>query len=65
MKGNTIANYDGYLSGMKKSLEDKLFFEKWLSDAEALVDFGCADGTLLAEIHNRYPKLKLSGIDMN
>ena len=60
-----IAHYDSYVKGMKKSLEDKLFFEKWLGDVEHLVDFGCADGELLKALRYEHPNLKLSGIDMN
>lgn len=60
-----ITDYNVYQKGMKKSLEDKLFFLDLCKDADMLVDFGCADGQLLKEIHSRYPKCELYGIDMD
>lgn len=65
MKETAIADYAGYCSGMKKSLEDKMFFEDWLDGITHVVDFGCADGTLLTELHERRPELTLTGIDAN
>lgn len=60
-----ITDYNVYQKGMKKSLEDKLFFLDLCKDADMLVDFGCADGQLLKEIHSRHPKCELYGIDMD
>lgn len=59
-----ISNYDCYTSGMKKSIKDKLFFEGLIDDSiDTLVDFGCADGELLAQIAADYPEWKLYGVD--
>lgn len=50
---------------MRKSMEDKLFFIGFLSDVDNLIDFGCADGTLLDFVHNINSEVNLYGIDMN
>jgi SAM-dependent methyltransferase len=44
-----------YNDSMSKSMIDKLFFLKQVYDYNFVVDFGCADGTLLAEL-TRYDK---------
>lgn len=45
-----INNIDVYTSGMQKSLADKLFFVDKVDDIDTVIDFGCADGSLLREI---------------
>ncbi len=64
-KVNTsIKDYKTYNSGMKKSIKDKLFFEGLTDDSvDTFVDFGCADGQILAQVHNDFPEWKLKGID--
>lgn len=42
-----IANYDIYTNGMRKSMADKLWFLNKIKGAEAIVDYGCADGSLI------------------
>ena len=42
-----INNIDVYTAGMQKSLSDKLFFVDKVDDISRIVDFGCADGSLL------------------
>lgn len=59
-----IKNFDSYNDEMRKSMEDKLFFLDKI-DVESLVDYGCADGTLLDFVHERDKSLKLHGIDMS
>ncbi len=58
-----IADFDTYTRGMKRSMEDKLFFLSYLDDIGSFVDFGCADGTLLNYVHEFNPDLELHGID--
>lgn len=62
-----INNYNVYINGMRKSLEDKLFWYDLIQDYDTVVDFGCADGSLLKEIQDRNKgfKKKLIGIDNN
>lgn len=59
-----IANVEAYISGMNKGIQDKLFFLNKIN-IKTLVDFGCADGTLLNEIHKIYPEIELIGYDID
>jgi hypothetical protein len=47
---------------MGKGLDDKIFFLDIIKP-EAIVDFGCADGTILNRINELYPNIKLIGYD--
>lgn len=59
-----IADNAWYNAEMAKSLIDKIFFlDK--TDATLFVDFGCADGTLLAFIAKVFPGVTLVGYDVN
>lgn len=59
-----ISDYDSYVAGMKKSIKDKLFFEGLIdNDVDTFVDFGCADGQILAQIAADFPEWKLYGVD--
>ena len=58
-----IQDYDSYLSRMKKSIDDKIFFTSYLGLIDSFVDFGCADGELLKRVHELCPQLQLFGID--
>ena len=61
-----IKDYDVYTAGMRKSLRDKLFFEGLIDDSvNKIVDFGCADGQLLAQVHTDFPEWQLIGVDNN
>lgn len=62
-----IENHYSYLSGMQKSLVDKLWFvDKIFHECEAIVDYGCADGTLLNAIGDKFlDNFALCGIDNN
>lgn len=59
-----INNYNIYTTGMKKSIKDKLFFEALVDDSiNRFVDFGCADGQILKQVHEDFPDWNLRGID--
>jgi SAM-dependent methyltransferase len=59
---NKIDNLDVYLSRMQNGMEDKLWFvDKIITPV--IVDFGCADGTLLKHLSNINPELVLIGVD--
>lgn len=61
-----IANLDTYTSGMRKSMEDKLWFLDFMSeDITSVYDYGCADGTLLGIIKQEKPNVHLFGYDNN
>ena len=62
---NKIANTEHYNQAMAKSMIDKLFFLDMAVDLNSVVDFGCADGTLLKWVHQFCPELKLIGYDNN
>lgn len=59
-----INNIDLYNSKMGLSLSDKKFFIN-LIKFDVIVDFGCADGRLLKEIHQINPSIKLIGYDID
>ena len=59
----TIKNYDSYTSGMKKSSADKLFWMSKIEKINTVVDFGCADGTLIREMNSEMPDLQYIGYD--
>lgn len=59
-----IASYDKYISGMNKSLGEKTWFVNKI-DFDCLVDFGCADGSLLKKVHEMKPEAKLVGYDID
>lgn len=61
-----INNYDTYNSGMAKSYEDKLFFIEHIENDEnidSIVDYGCADGTMIERMSEKLPKLTYYGYD--
>lgn len=62
-----ISNYNAYIEGMKKSLRDKMFFKNHIKEdnVDYFIDFGCANGEMLAQIHEEYPNWRLMGIDNN
>lgn len=64
MSETKICDYSCYVAGMKKSIKDKLFFEGLISnDVDTFVDFGCADGSMLAQVAVDFPDWNLVGID--
>ena len=60
-----IKDYKVYDEGMRKSLRDKLFFEGLIEEVDTLIDYGCADGTLLKQVQEDFPSWNLIGIDMD
>jgi hypothetical protein len=62
MESEKIKDYSSYNEGMKKSLLDKIFFIDKI-DAEVIIDFGCADGTLIHFLHSLFPEYKYIGYD--
>ena len=57
-----IENYNVYTNGMKKALYDKLFFVDKINPS-MIVDFGCADGTLMRETREYFPDIPIIGVD--
>ena len=61
-----IKNMDVYNAGMRKSMLDKIWWLDKIDDSvDTVLDYGCADGALLAMIHEMNPELILCGYDFN
>lgn len=61
-----ITNINAYISGMQKSIVDKLFFMNKVDDyISTIIDYGCADGTLIKEMNKVKPDLHYIGYDNN
>lgn len=61
-KAKPLSNLEVYLTKMARGLEDKIFFLNEI-DPDCIVDFGCADGFILKQIHLFHPDIKLIGYD--
>lgn len=59
-----IADFETYNARMGKGLIDKLFFVDKI-DPDFVLDFGCADGSLLKVLRTWYPNAKLVGYDID
>jgi hypothetical protein len=59
-----ISDIHAYIEGMELSSEDKLFFLNNIVP-DVIVDFGCADGTILSKIKRIKPSIRLVGYDMD
>lgn len=59
-----IDDIDTYISRMDLSIDDKLFFLDKV-DFDVIVDFGCANGSLLSKIASLKPNVKLIGYDLD
>lgn len=58
-----IADLEKYNEGMRKSLIDKSFFLN-IIDSDVIVDFGCADATLIKYAHSINPEITYIGYDI-
>lgn len=59
-----IKDYNAYTTRMDLSMIDKLFFLDKIQP-DLIVDFGCANGTLMNTIHATDPKVRLVGYDLD
>ncbi|MGV9141488.1 MAG: class I SAM-dependent methyltransferase [Promethearchaeota archaeon] len=64
MNGEKIKNYTIYNEKMKKSLLDKIFFMDKI-EATLIVDYGCADGTLIHFLSSLFPETYYIGYDID
>lgn len=60
-----IANIEIYNESMTKSLIDKLFFLDKIDNVKCIVDYGCANGALIAFIAPLFPDILFFGYDKN
>ena len=60
-----IMNYNVYNDRMRRSMWDKAFFMDKVPDAQAVVDYGCADGSLVRFLHGLFPAMRFIGFDID
>ena len=58
-------NYNVYNDRMRRSMWDKAFFMDKVPDAQAIVDYGCADGSLVRFLHGLFPTMRFIGFDID
>ena len=58
-------NLDIYTDEMKKSLWDKAFFMDKIIGAKCVIDFGCADASLICMLREIFPSMDFYGFDIN
>lgn len=59
-----ISDIHSYIEGMEAGYMDKMFFIDKI-DPDVIVDFGCANGTILSKIRSYKPNIKLIGYDLD
>jgi len=59
-----IDDIEKYFDGMELGAADKLFFMTMVNP-DIIVDFGCADGTILSKIKGMNPNIRLVGYDLD
>ena len=62
---NPIIDHKTYEKRMALSMIDKIFFADKIVDSDLLVDFGCADGSLLRFLKGNFPDLNVLGYDID
>lgn len=58
-----IDNYAVYNDRMRRSMWDKAFFMDKVPGTELIIDFGCADGSLIRFLHELFPSMRYIGFD--
>lgn len=58
-----IDNYQVYNDRMHRSMWDKAFFMDKVPGTEMIIDFGCADGSLIRFLHELFPGMRFIGFD--
>ena len=60
-----IENYNVYNDRMRRSMWDKAFFMDKIPGTELLIDYGCADGSLIRFLHGLFPEMLFIGFDID
>jgi len=60
-----MKNLDIYTEEMKKSLWDKAFFMDKIIGVKCVIDFGCADASLICMLREIFPTMDFYGFDIN
>lgn len=59
-----IVDYEVYTERMRKAALDKMWFLDRIGDCRIIVDYGCADGSLIGFMMERYPgRFRYVGVD--
>ena len=58
-------NLDIYTEEMSKSIWDKAFFIDKIPGTKCVIDFGCADATLICMLGKMFPSIDFYGYDIN
>lgn len=56
-------DFDKYTDEMRKSVWDKAFFMDKIIGTKCIVDFGCADGSLIFMLADMFPDMRFYGFD--
>ena len=60
-----IENYQVYNDRMRRSMWDKAFFMDKVPGAEIIIDYGCADGSLVRFLSALFPSVRFIGFDID
>ena len=60
-----IENYSVYNDRMRRSMWDKAFFMDKIPGTALLIDYGCADGSLIQFLHELFPEMRFIGFDID
>ena len=60
-----IDNYQVYNDRRRRSMWDKAFFMDKVPGTELIIDFGCADGSLIRFLHELFPSIRYIGYDID
>lgn len=60
-----IENYAVYNDRMRRSMWDKAFFMDKVPGTELIVDYGCADGSLIRFLHSLFPAMHFIRFDID
>lgn len=60
-----IENYSVYNDRMRRSMWDKAFFMDKVPGTELIVDYGCADGSLIRFLQSLFPSMHFIGFDID
>ena len=60
-----IEDYQVYNDRMRRSMWDKAFFMDKVPGAELILDYGCADGSLVRFLSELFPAMRFIGFDID
>ena len=60
-----IEDYQVYNDRMRRSMWDKAFFMDKVPGAELILDYGCADGSLVRFLQGLFPAMRFIGFDID